>query len=110
MKIEIDKELFQWEKNRYIIFSSEITPIFFAFHNQKSKYSIEVLPKENKVYFPNLLLKEALPITVEMCIGELGEGQVIARRTFKVLKRARPENYLDDEEISYIIYDGGEEV
>jgi hypothetical protein len=74
MKIEIDKELFQWEKNRYIIFSSEITPIFFAFHNQKSKYSIEVLPKENKAYFPNLLLKEALPITVEMCIGELGEG------------------------------------
>ena len=110
MKIEIDKELFQWEKKRYAIFSSEVAPIFFVFHNQKSKYGIEVFPEGNKVYFPNSLLKDSLPITVEGCIGKIGEGQVIARRTFKVLKRARPENYLDDEEISYVIYDGGEEV
>ena len=109
MKIEIDKELFQWEKNRYVTFSSEIAPIYFVFHNHKSS-GIEVSPKENKAYFPNSLLKEALPITVEICLGKFGEGQVLARRTFKVLKRARPENYLDDEETSHIIYDGGEEV
>lgn len=110
MKIEINKELFQWEKNRYITFSSENAPIFFVFYNQKSKYGIEVSPKGNKVYFPNSLLKESLPITVEGCVGKLGEGQVLTRKTFKVLKRARPENYIDDEDISYIIYDGGEEV
>ena len=96
------------EKVCYFFFRS--CAYFFVFHNQKSKYGIEVFPEGNKVYFPNSLLKDSLPITVEGCIGKIGEGQVIARRTFKVLKRARPENYLDDEEISYVIYDGGEEV
>ena len=110
MKIESNKELFQWEKGRFIVFSSEVAPIFFVFHNQKSKYGIEVLPEGNKAFIPNSLLKECLPITVEGCTGKFGEGQVITRKTFKVLKRARPENYLDDEEMSHVIYDGGEEV
>lgn len=110
MKIEIDKELFQWEKGRFITFSSEVAPIFFVFYNQKSIYGIEVLPEGNKVFIPNPLLKEAIPVTVEGCIGKFGEGQVITRKTFKVLKRARPENYVEDKEINYVIYDGGEEV
>jgi hypothetical protein len=55
-------------------------------------------------------LKEALPITVEACSGKLGEGQVIGRRTFKVLKRPKPENYVDENNQIHIIYDGGEEI
>lgn len=112
MKIEINKELFQWEKNRYITFSSsDITPDFFCFYNQKSKHGLEVLPDGNKVYIPDILLQQAIPIIAEACIGELGEGQVVKRAFFKVLKRAKPENYVDYEEEGYhIIYDGGEEV
>lgn len=113
MKIEINKELFQWEKGRFVTFSaSGLTPTFFVFYNQKSKYGTEVFPEGNKVYFPDFLLKESIPITVEACIGQAGSGQVIKRATFKVLKRARPENYIDseNEDSNHIIYDGGEEV
>lgn len=111
MKIQIDKELFQWEKNRYINFSfQDQNPSYFTFHNPKSKMSLEVFPQGNKVKIPSNLLKEALPITVEACIGDVGEGQVIGRRVFKVLKRPRPENYIDKEEEIYVIYDGGEEI
>lgn len=109
-KIQIDKELFQWEKDRYVVFSFEKEPDFFTFHNPKSKYGIEVFPQNTKVKIPNILLKEALPITVEACVGEVGEGQVIDRRVFKVLKRPRPENYIDEEEKIHVIYDGGEEI
>ena len=111
MRMQIDKELFQWEKNRYINFSfQDQNPSYFTFHNPKSRLSLEVLPQSDKVKIPNILLKEALPITAEACIGETGEGQVIDRRTFKVLKRPRPENYIDKEEEIYVIYDGGEEI
>ena len=109
--MRIDKELFQWEKNRYVTFSfQEQVPSYFTFYNPKSKLSLEIFPQGDKVKIPDILLKEALPITVEACIGEIGEGQVIDRHTFKVLKRPRPENYIDKEEENYIIYGGGEEI
>lgn len=110
MNIQIDKELFQWEKNRYITFSSIEGLNFFTFHNPKSRLSLESPPQDNKVKIPDELLKEALPITVEACSGKLGEGQVIGRKTFKVLKRPKPENYVDENNQIHIIYDGGEEI
>jgi len=94
-----------------VTFSSyEQVPNFFTFHNPKSKISLEVFPQGDKVRIPDILLKEALPITVEACIGKIGEGKVISRRVFKVLKRPRPENYIDKEEEIHVIYDGGEEI
>ena len=111
MNISIDKELFQWEKNRQVNFSTDSqSPNFFTFHNPKSKLSIEVLPQKNIVQIPDELLKEALPITVEACVGKMGEGHVIDRRIFKVLKRPRPENYIDKDSEIHVIYDGGEEI
>ena len=66
----------------------------------------------NTALIPNYLLQENLPIMVVACSGAFGEGRVIGRREFKVIKRAKPEFYVpdSDEEVEHIIYDGGMEV
>jgi hypothetical protein len=55
------------------------------------------------------------------CTGDGDRTQVISRREFRVLNRAKPENYIEDETeddsgsgfpdgAKEVIYDGGEEV
>ena len=125
MKIEIGKELFQWEKKRHVhIYPQDSDPeaTYVQFYNKKSKTSHEIQVKDGTAQIPNYLLKEGLPITAAACIGEPGKTMVIARREFEVLKRAMPAEYIDDQdEPPYpgepeapemddeIIYDGGEE-
>lgn len=114
MKLRIEKELFQWEKNRYVYIDAsdeESLPDFIQFYNNKVSYGPEIRLEGNKAKIPNYLLKEHLPIMALACVGEEGETQVLTRREFKVIKRVRPENYIDDseDELYHIIYDGGEE-
>lgn len=109
MSLDIEKELFQWEKERFVIVNDkQIT--YVQFYNKKSKYGSEVPVKEGKALIPNYLLKESLPIIALACSGSSGKTQVLNRREFKVLGRAKPENYIDDDVIREIIYDGGMEL
>lgn len=139
MKIEIDKELFQWEKNRYVYvetYDSDPTITYVQFYNGNSRTGHEIELKDGRAQIPDYLLEEHLPVIAAACTGKLGETLVIARREFKVLKRARPVDYKDesdnpdgevedtpsqpnypdypggdsgDSEDDEIIYDGGEE-
>ena len=116
MTIRIDKELFQWEKNRYVyVDSSTEEPVitYVQFDGGKERIGSEAELKDGKAKIPNYLLRNSLPITALACIGSLEEGtQVIARRTFKVIPRAKPDTYFNDEEDVGIevIYEGGVEV
>lgn len=114
MKIWIDKELFQWEKNRYVhIETMENEPAisYIQFYNKKSVYGSEIPLKDNKAKIPDILLTECLPIMAVACTGLEGYTYPINRREFKVIKRAKPENYVDSsDEIKDIIYDGGVEI
>lgn len=126
MKIYIDKELFQWEKNRSIFLELNDTDpeiSYIQFYNKNSRVGPEIPVINNEAKIPDYLLEEHYPIMAVACAGETGQTLAIARREFKVLKRAMPEKYedesdeppvpgepekpdYDDEEI---IYDGGEE-
>ena len=114
--LKIDKELFQWEKGRYVIVSDpKITVV--EFYNKKSKYGDEVIVENGQAQFPNKLLKESLPIAALACVEDEEGTKVISRKTFKVLGRPKPEFYVDDEDGPVnpgpdipridIIYDGG---
>lgn len=117
--LKIEKELFQWEKGRYVIVSDkhpEITTV--EFYNKKSTYSDEVIVVDGQAQIPNKLLKESLPIAALACIEDEDGTKVISRKTFKVLARLKPEFYVDDEDEPIdpdtpdipgvdIIYDGG---
>ena len=108
--LKIDKELFQWEKERYIIvMDSTITHV--QFYNREDGFAQEVRVVDGKAQIPNKFLKEALPIVALECKQVMTGSQVLGRRVFKVLKRARPENYVDtDDGFKDIVYDGGVEV
>lgn len=109
MTLIIEKELFQWEKERFVIVNNEqVTSV--QFYNKKSKYGSEVPVENGKAKIPNYLLKEDLPIIAIACSGPFGNTQVINRKEFKVLRRAKPEYYIDDDPGELIIYDGGMEV
>lgn len=116
--LKIEKELFQWEKGRYVLVSdSKITTV--EFYNKRSEHGDEVFVSEGKAQIPNKLLKDSLPIVALACIDDGDNGtKVISRRTFKVLARPKPEFYIDDEDSGPInpgpdipgvdvIYDGG---
>lgn len=111
MKLWIEKELFQWEKNRYVHISldeSDPQITFMQFYNEKSGSSPEIPLENNKAEIPEYLLKDCLPIMVVACAGEKEDAYAIGRKQFKVIKRPRPNSYFDTDR--YVIYDGGEEV
>lgn len=109
--LRIDKELFQWEKNRFVIVDNEPQISHIQFFNSNSKTGPEISIADGKAKIPDYLLKEFLPIVALGCIKDSHGTQVICRKTFKVLKRARPDSYVDeDNAIRDVIYDGGVEV
>lgn len=131
MKIFVDKELFQWEKNRYILIktdsASEELPTFAQFYNKKMLESLDNPVIDNKVKIPNQLLEYNIPVMVVVCSGPHEDAHVISRKEFKIIRRAKPGNgseYPDEPENpdipdvpggdcpidKDIIYDGGEEV
>ena len=114
--LAIEKELFQWEKGRYVIVNNpEITTV--EFYNKKSEYGDEVIVENGQAQIPNKLLKDSLPIAALACIDDEDGTKVISRKTFKVLARPKPEFYVDDEDGPVnpgpdipgidIVYDGG---
>lgn len=129
MKIYIDKELFQWEKNRYILLeleeSEKTIPTFAQFYNSRMSVSLDNPVVDNKVKIPPQLLEQEYPIMIVVCSGSFENAHVISRKQFNIIKRARPGiglggSYEPDEpdEPSNpdtpsgdkdIIYDGGEE-
>lgn len=114
MTLKIDKELFQWEKERYVFVEGiEEYPgvSVIQFFNKKSECGPEVPIENNKAKIPNYLLKDCLPITALACTKVFNGTQVVCRKVFKVLGRVKPEYYIEDEDTSKdIIYDGGIEV
>lgn len=108
--LSIDRELFQWEKERNVIVDSSKQITYVQFYNDKTKEGPEVAVVNGVAKIPNYLLKESLPITALGYVKTLTETKIVCRKTFRVLKRARPQSYVDDSfEIIDIIYDGGVE-
>lgn len=125
MRIYVDKELFQWEKNRYIFIktdsASEELPTFAQFYNKKMLKSLDSPVIDNKIKIPNQLLEYDIPVMVVVCTGSYEDAHAISRKEFKIIRRAKPENGSenpdepdipseDDPTDKDIIYDGGEEV
>ena len=117
--LSIDKELFQWEKGRYVnVTQSKPLITTIEFYNKKSKIGPEVYVVNGKAQIPNFLLKDSLPIVALACTDDENGTKVITRRTFKVIPRVKPEFYVDDDEVPSnpdipgldIIYDGGVEI
>lgn len=131
MKIFVDKELFQWEKNRYILLEAEPAeeqPTFAQFYNSRMSVSLDNPVVNGKVKIPPQLLEQDIPIMVIVCSGSYENAHAISRKEFKVIRRARlgngfngsggseepdipdvPDTPDTPDTDKDIIYDGGEE-
>ena len=116
MKIYIEKELFQWEKNRYVLLeleeSEQALPTFAQFYNSRMSVSLDNPVVGNKIKIPSQLLEQGYPIMVVVCSGSLEDAHAISRKQFNVIKRAKPDTGYEPDGPSGdkdIIYDGGEE-
>ena len=114
MEIRIEKELFQWEKNRFVNIDGQDASLVSCvqFFNKKSPLAIEVEVLNSQALIPNSLLKDSLPIIALACKGRYDDTQVLTRKEFKVLSRKKPEHYVEDPEDTSkeVIYDGGVEI
>lgn len=111
MKLWIEKELFQWEQNRYVNVSldeNDENITYVQFYNNVDEIGLKIPLENGKAKIPDYLLKESLPIMAVACTGSEGSTQVIGRRQFKIIRRARPEDLVEADK--HVIYDGGEEV
>lgn len=111
MKLWIEKELFQWEQERYVnvnLNDSDTEVTFIQFYNDANKEGPKVSLKNNKAKIPDYLLEKSLPIMAVACTGSEGSIQVITRKQFKVVKRAKPTDLIENDR--HVIYDGGEEI
>lgn len=111
MKLWTERELFQWECDRYVHISlneSDPKVTYIQFYNELSELGPEIPLENNQAKIPDYLLTESLPIMAVACTGQRGETQVVGRRQFKVIKRVRPDSYFDTSK--HIVYDGGEEI
>lgn len=132
MKIFVDKELFQWEKNRYILLEAEEPaeeqPTFAQFYNSRMSVSLDNPVINGRVKIPPQLLEQDIPIMVIVCSGSYENAHAISRKEFKVIRRARlgngfngsggseepdipdvPDTPDTPDTDKDIIYDGGEE-
>lgn len=111
MKLWIERELFQWEVGRYVhisLDSSDPEITFIQFYNDVKKVGPEVPLRNNKAQIPDYLLEESLPIMAVACVGSKGRTQVIGRKQFNIVERAKPQEFVENDK--HVIYDGGEEV
>ena len=75
MKLWIEKELFQWETERYVNISQDSKSLitFIQFYNDKSKIGPEIPLENDKAKIPDYLLEESLPIMAVACVGSKGK-------------------------------------
>ena len=75
MKLWIDKELFQWEEDRYVnvlLEEDDETITYVQFYNNVDEIGPKVPLENGKAKIPDYLLQESLPIMAVACTGSKG--------------------------------------
>ena len=96
----IDKELFQFEKDRYIQVDEDLLGRIdhIQFYNDDNSTTKTVSIINGKALIPDELLMQSLPIMAVGCKQtENGSYLGIIRKQFKVIPRARPGSYEEEE-------------
>lgn len=113
--LKLNGELFQWEKNRFVeVEEGENNITIVQFYNKNAKIGPEVEVVEGKAQIPDYLLRESCPL-IALCYSKDGDNvRIIDRQIFKIIARAKPDSYVDEEvpttpQEPDIIYDGGVE-
>ena len=105
MNITLDDgrtELWQWDTGRKIVVDDEsVSEVHYSKYSSTQAITREVI--DGKAEIPNFLLQDTHAVTVYAYSGSIENGYTMAEKTFNVLKKPKPANYVETEEDKAIL-------
>lgn len=105
MNITLDDgrtELWQWDTGRKIVVDDKsVSEVHFSKYSSTQAITREVI--NGKAEIPNFLLQDTHAVTVYAYSGSIENGCTVAEKTFNVVKKPKPANYVETEEDKAIL-------
>lgn len=105
MNITLDDgrtELWQWDTGRKIVVDDKsVSEVHYSKHSSTQAITREVI--NGKAEIPNFLLQDTHAVTVYAYSGSIENGCTMAEKTFNVVKKPKPANYVETEEDKAIL-------
>ena len=112
MNITLDDgrtELWQWDTGRKIVVDDKsVSEVHFSKYSSNQAITREVV--NGKAEIPNFLLQDTHSVTVYAYSGSIENGYTMAEKTFNVVKKPKPANYVETEEDKAILAKLKEEI
>lgn len=105
MNITLDDgrtELWQWDTGRKIVVDDKsVSEVHYSKYSSTQAITREVV--NGKAEIPNFLLQDTYAVTVYAYSGSIENGYTMAEKTFNVVKKPKPANYVETEEDKAIL-------
>lgn len=112
MNITLDDgrtELWQWDTGRKIVVDDKsVSEVHYSKYSSTQAITRKVI--DGKAEIPNFLLQDTHAITVYAYSGSIENGYTMAEKTFNVVKKPKPANYVETEEDKAILAKLKEEI
>lgn len=100
MNIALDDgrtELWQWDTGRKIVVDdNSVSEVHYSKYSSTQAITRPVI--NGKAEIPNYLLQDMHDVTVYAYSGSIENGYTMAEKTFNVIKKPKPANYVETEE------------
>lgn len=105
MKITLDDgrtELWQWDTGHKIVVDDKsVSEVHYSKYSSTQAITREVI--NGKAEIPNYLLQDTHDVTVYAYSGSIENGYTMAEKTFNIIKKPKPANYVETEEDKVIL-------
>lgn len=105
MNITLDDgrtELWQWDTGRKIVVDDKsVSEVHYSKYSSTQAITREVI--NGKAEIPNFLLQDTHAVTAYAYSGSIENGYTMAEKTFNVVKKPKPANYVETEEDKAIL-------
>ena len=112
MNITLDDgrtELWQWDTGRKIVVDDKsVSEVHYSKYSSTKAITREVI--NGKAEIPNYLLQDTHDVTLYAYSGSIENGYTMAEKTFNVIKKPKPANYVETEEDKAILAKLKEEI
>lgn len=112
MNITLDDgrtELWQWDTGRKIVVDDKsVSEVHYSKYSSTQAITREVI--DGKAEIPNFLLQDTHAVTAYAYSGSIENGYTMAEKTFNVVKKPKPANYVETEEDKAILAKLKEEI
>lgn len=102
-------ELWQWDTGRKIVVDDKsVSEVHYSKYSSIQAITRKVI--DGKAEIPNFLLQDTHAVTAYAYSGSIENGYTMAEKTFNVVKKPKPANYVETEEDKAILAKLKEEI